>query len=75
LRNPVLGVGALVWRRTDHRGQLRFDQRLIDRRGRLTDPFFNISGLECLEDFKQGRLVQSHRVMCPFRENHWRGYR
>ena len=61
--------------RADHRGQLGLDQRLINRFGRLPDPVVNLGGLECLQDFKQCRLVQGHRVFVSFRENHWRGFR
>jgi hypothetical protein len=64
-----------VWERTDHRGQLGLDQRLIDRLGRLPDPVINLGGLQCIQNLKQCRLVQGHRVSVSFRENHWRGTR
>src|SRR6476619_7119586 len=62
-RQPSLG--ALVRRGADHRRQLRLDQRLIDRGCRLPNPVIDIRGLEHLKQVEQGRLVQSHRVMCP----------
>src|SRR5438046_9786760 len=65
-------IGALVRQRADHRTELSFYQRPVDRPGRLADPVINLSGLHCLQDFQQGRLVQGHRVL-SFRENHWRG--
>ena len=51
--------------RPDHRTELGLDQRLIGSFGRLANPVVNLGGLECLQDFKQGRLVQGHRVLCP----------
>ena len=47
---------------TDHRGQLRLDQRLVERLGGGADPVVNLGGLECLEEVEQGRLIQGHRV-------------
>jgi hypothetical protein len=67
------GAGALVRDRADHRGELGFDQCWVDSPGRLPDPVITIGGLECLQDFQQCRLVQGHRVLISFRENHWRG--
>jgi hypothetical protein len=64
LRDPL--AGAFVRAGADHRGQLGLDQRLIDRRRGLPDSFFDITTLEHLEYLEQGRLVQSHRVKCPF---------
>jgi hypothetical protein len=52
--------------RSDHRGQLGLDQSLVDRRCCLLDPVFDIGALERLEHVEQGRLIQSHRVVCPF---------
>src|SRR5206468_8461977 len=66
------GTGPLVWQRADHRAELGLDQGLVDRFGGLPDPVIDLSGLECLQDFQQCRLVQGHRVL-SFRENHWRG--
>jgi hypothetical protein len=67
------GAGALARDRADHRAELGFDQCLVDSLGRLPDPVINIGGLEYLQDFQQCRLVQGHRVLVSFRENHWRG--
>jgi hypothetical protein len=58
--------GAFIWLSADDRGQLRLDQRLIDRGRRRPDPIINLSSLQHLQQLKQGRLIQSHRVMCPF---------
>jgi hypothetical protein len=58
-------IGPLVWAGAGHGGQLGLDQRLIDRRRCLPDPVFDIRSLQRLEHLKQGRLVQSHRVVCP----------
>jgi hypothetical protein len=72
------GVSPLMRERTDHRGQLRLDQRLIDRLGRLLNPVINLSGLQYLQYLQylqQCRLVQGHRVLVSFRETHWRGFR
>jgi hypothetical protein len=59
------GIGALVRAGADHRGQLRLDQRLIDRRGRRPDPSSTSTALQCLQHLEQGRLVQGNRVLCP----------
>jgi hypothetical protein len=64
LRDPV--GGAFVRRGADHRGQLGLDQRLVDRLRGLPDPFLDITTLQNFEHLEQGRLVQSHRVKCPF---------
>jgi hypothetical protein len=45
---------------------------LIGHLGRLPNPVINIGGLEYLQDCQQCRLVQGHRVLVSFRENHWR---
>jgi hypothetical protein len=68
------GTGAcpLVRERADHRGQLGFDQSLVDRLDSLADPVINVRGLHYLQNFWQCRLVQGHRVLVSFRENHWR---
>src|SRR5829696_2607532 len=50
----------------DHRGQLGLDQRLIDRGRCRPDPLINLRSLQHFKQLKQGRLIQSHRVMCPF---------
>src|SRR5215211_3130952 len=50
----------------DHRGQLGLDQRLIDRGRCRPDPLINLRSLQHFQQLKQGRLIQSHRVMCPF---------
>lgn len=60
LRGPRLG--ALVWSGTDHRGQLGFNRRLIQRLGRGADPVINLSALECLQSLQQGRLSRIKRV-------------
>jgi hypothetical protein len=44
LGEPV--VGALVGGGADHRGQLRFDQRLVDGLGGLPNPIGDVGGLE-----------------------------
>ena len=56
------GIGALVRAGADHRGQLRLDQRLVERLGGGADAVVNLGGFECLEELEQGRLVQGHRV-------------
>jgi hypothetical protein len=58
--------------RTDHRAELSFDQCWADRLGRLPDPVINLGGLQCIQNLKQCRLVQGHRVL-SFREIHCRG--
>lgn len=72
-RNVGAGIGPLMRAGTDHRGQLRIDQRLVDRPGSRADPFLDACVLEFLEQLEQGRLIQGHRVFVSFRENHWRG--
>src|SRR5256885_16178125 len=64
--------GAPCRNRSYHRTERSFLQNLVDRPGLLSDPVINLSGLHCLQDFQQGRLVQGHRVL-SFRESHWRG--
>ena len=56
---------ALVRQGTNDRAELGLDQGLIDRLGRLADPVIDLGGLQCIQDFQQGRLVQGHRVLCP----------
>ena len=58
--------GYLVDRAVAARRQLRLDQRLIDRGRRRADPILNLGSLQHFKKLKQGRLIQSHRVMCPF---------
>jgi hypothetical protein len=58
-----------VRERANHRGQLGLDQGLVDRLGCLPDPVIDLGGLECIQDFQQGRLVQGHRVSVSFCEN------
>jgi hypothetical protein len=53
---------ATVRAAADHRGQLRLDQRLIERLGGGADAVVNLGGLECLEEVEQGRLIQGRRV-------------
>jgi hypothetical protein len=62
------GLSALVRVRADHRRELGFDQRLVDRLGRLPDPVIDLGGFEYFQDFEQGRLVQGHRVRVLPRE-------
>ena len=59
------GVGALVRGGVDHRGELSLDQRLVDGFGSVAYSVAEIGGLECLENFEQGRVIQGHRVSCP----------
>jgi hypothetical protein len=54
-------------RGADYRGQLGFDQRLIQRLGRRSDPLIDVGNFQCLEQLEQGRLVQGHRVAFLFR--------
>ena len=54
--------GTLVTAGADRVGELGLDQRLIHRLRGLADTITDIGGLECIEDFEQGRLVQGHRV-------------
>jgi len=56
------GVSALVRAGADERGQLRVDQRLVERLDRRADPLIDIGDLQCLEELEQGRLIQGHRV-------------
>ena len=56
------GVGAFVQGGADRVGELGLDQRLVDGLGGLADTVTDIGGLECVQDFEQGRLVQGHRV-------------
>ena len=60
LRGPF--VGALVRGGADRVGELRLDQGLVDRLHRSADTIADISDLERIQDFEQGRLVQGHRV-------------
>jgi hypothetical protein len=55
-------LGALVPAGADHRGELRLDQRLIQRLGRGPDAVVDLGGFQCLEELQQGRLVKGHRV-------------
>jgi hypothetical protein len=48
------GVGALVRRGADHRGELRLDQRLVERLGSGADAVVDVGGVECLEQLEQG---------------------
>jgi hypothetical protein len=57
----------------DDGAELRLDQRLVDRLGRLPDPVIDLRGLQRIKYFQQCRLVLGHRVLVSFRENHWRG--
>ena len=57
-----LYLNALTGRGANHRGQLRLDQRLIQRLGRRPNAVVNLGGLQCLQQLQQGRLVQGHRV-------------
>jgi len=65
---------ALVRQGTNDGAELGLDQGLVDRLGRLPDPVIDLGGLECIQNLKQCRLVQGHRVL-SFREDHWRGFR
>src|SRR4051794_39155690 len=58
-------------RGADGVGELGLDQRLIDGLGGLADAVTAVGGLECVQDFEQGRLVQGHRV-APLYEFLWR---
>ena len=58
--------GALVRAGADRGGQLRLDQRLIQRLGRRSDAVIDVGNFERLEKFEQGRLVQGHRVAFLF---------
>lgn len=60
------GPAAFVRPGADRGGQLGFDQRLIQAFGCRADPVIDIGGLQCLEEFEQGRLVQGHRVAFLF---------
>jgi hypothetical protein len=60
------GVAALVRRGADHRGELGFDERLVDGLGGLADPVVDLRDLQCVQDLQQCRLVKGHRALCPF---------
>jgi hypothetical protein len=51
-------LAAFVRRRADHRGQLRLDQRLVQRLGRGADAVIDAGNFERLDQLEQGRLVQ-----------------
>jgi hypothetical protein len=60
--------GALPGAGADHRGRLGIDQLLIQVLGRHPDPVGDVGVLqrrEQVEQVEQGRLVHSHRAMCP----------
>jgi hypothetical protein len=56
----------------DHRGQLRVDQRLVDRRRRRPDPVVDIAGFQCLENLVQGPVLGPSYAWLSA-EDHWRG--
>ncbi len=57
------GVAAFVQGGADRVGEFGLDQCLVDGFGGSADTVTDIGGLECVEDFEQGRLVQGHRVV------------
>jgi hypothetical protein len=59
---------ALVRGGADHRGELGLDQRLVDGLGGLADAVIDLSGLECVQDLQQCRLVKGHRACVLSRE-------
>ena len=58
--------GTLMQAGADRIGELGLDQSLIDRLRGSADTIIDIGGLECIQDFEQGRLVQGHRVAPSF---------
>src|SRR5690606_13618704 len=52
----------------DERGRFRIDQPLIERFGRDTDPVGDIGEFQFPEELEEGRLVKSHRALCPYVE-------
>ena len=63
LRGAV--VGAFILARANQRGRFGIDQFLIERFGHRPDPIRDIGEFELGQQIKQGRLVKSHRVLCP----------
>jgi ribosomal protein L37AE/L43A len=59
------GIGALPGAGADHRRRLGVDQLLIQALGRGPDPVADVGVLQCGQQVEQGRLVHSHRAMCP----------
>ncbi len=57
------GLGALMTLRADQRGRLRLDQFLQHHLNRGTDHIHAVRGVQCVEEVKQGRLGQGHRVI------------
>jgi hypothetical protein len=51
---------------TNHRGELGFDQGLVDGLGGLADAVIDLRGHQCIQDFDECRLVKGHRALCPF---------
>jgi hypothetical protein len=65
LGGPIFG--AFVRAGADHRGQLRLDQRRIQRLGRRADAVIDVGNFQRLEQLEPGRLVQGHRGAFLFR--------
>src|SRR5699024_4854978 len=60
--------GAFERGRADERDRFRIDQLLIQRFGRDTDPVGDIGEFQFPEELEEGRLVKSHRALCPYVE-------
>ena len=63
---PQPCLAALVWGGADHRGELGFDEGLVDGLSGLADAVIDLRDLECVQDLQQCRLVKGHRALCPF---------
>lgn len=63
LRGAV--AGAFVLPGADHRRGLGVDQLLVERLGDRTDPVRDVGELQLGQQVNQGRLVKSHRALCP----------
>jgi len=59
IRRAFVLVGA------NQRGRFGIDQLLIQRFGRDPNPVSDIGEFQLGQQIKQGRLVKSHRVLCP----------
>jgi hypothetical protein len=59
---------ALEGGSADECGRFRIDQLLVERLGRGPDPIGDIGEFQLSKKFEQGRLVKSHRGVCPFSE-------
>ena len=65
LRCVVRARSAFERGGADERGRFRVDQLLVERFGRDPDPVGDIGEFQFPEELEEGRLVKSHRALCP----------